>query len=382
MTSLENVVAPIRGKEGASILGPSNPSREAENPDRQLPPPTDHGTLPNLKWSFCDSHNRVSEGGWARQTTAREIPTAKTLAGVNMRLTAGGIREMHWHKENEWAYVLKGKVRVTSVNQNLCTYQDDLGEGEGWFFPSGIPHSIQGIGEDGCEFLIVFDDGNFDENETFSLCDWLAHTPKEILAKNFNVPESAFSSIPKGERYIFQAEVPGPLNQDKIQGLGPVPLTFSHRMIQLEPMRFKYGTVRILDSTNFPISKTIASALVEVEPGGMRELHWHPNADEWQYYISGQARMTVFASSGCAQTFDYQAGDVGSIPKSMPHYVENTGNTTLRFLEMFKAPKFEDVPLAQWLAYTPHELVRAHLHIDESVLAKIPPHKTPIVGLS
>lgn len=384
MTTLKNSpppqLEPIRGKEGASILGPTNPPREAEGPDRLLPPPTDHGTLPNLKWSFCDSHNRVSEGGWARQTTAREIPTATTIAGVNMRLKAGAIRELHWHKENEWAIMLKGRARVTAVDQDLRTYQDEVGEGEGWLFPAGIPHSIQGVGDDGCEFLLVFDDGNFDENETFLLCDWLSRTPKEILAKNFNVPESAFAHIPKGERYIFPSKEPKPLAQDRVAGLGPVPLNFTHRLIKMEPMRMKYGTVRIMDSTNFPISKTIASALVEVEPGGMRDLHWHPNADEWQYYISGQGRMTVFASSGCAQTFDFQAGDVGSIPRAMPHYVENTGNTTLRFLEMFRSPRFEDVPLAQWLAFTPHELVRAHLNIDESVLAKIPPHKTPIVG--
>ena len=370
---------PIGKKRGASIMGPSNLPREAENPDRMLPPTTDSGTLPNLKWSFCDSHNRVSEGGWARQTTIRELPSSPTIAGVNMRLTAGAVREMHWHKEGEWAYMIKGSARITVVDQELRTFQDDVSEGEGWYFPAGIPHSIQGIGKEGCEFLLVFDNGDFDENETFQLTDWLAHTPKEILAKNFNVPESAFENIPKEELYIFLAKVPGPLEKDRIAGLGPVPESLSHRMIKMEPLRMKHGTVRILDSTNFPASKTIASALVEVEPGGMRELHWHPNADEWQYYLSGQARMTVFASGGSAQTFDYQGGDVGAIPRSMPHYVENTGNTTLRFLEMFRSPKFEDVPLAQWLAFTPHELVRAHLNIDESVLANIPPRKMPVV---
>lgn len=380
LTTMPHPNEPFHKKEGVSVLGPSNPSREIESQDRVLPPSTDRGTLPNLKWSFCDSHNRVSEGGWARQTTVRELPSAKSLAGVNMRLMAGAVREMHWHKEGEWAYMIKGRARVTAVDQNLHTYQDDIGEGEGWYFPAGIPHSIQGLEGDGCEFLLVFDDGNFDENETFPLTDWLARTPKEILSKNFNVPESAFSHIPKEELYIFQSKVPGLLAQDRIAGLGPVPESFSHRMIHLEPIRMKYGTVRIMDSTNFPASKTIASALVEVEPGGMRELHWHPNSDEWQYYLSGEARMTVFASGGAAQTFDYQAGDVGSIPRAMPHYVENRGKTTLRFLEMFRSHIFEDVPLAQWLAFTPHELVRAHLNIDESVLAKIPPHRMPIVG--
>lgn len=371
---------PIRGNEGATILGPTNPAREIQSPDRLTPPSTDHGTLPSLRWSYADSHNRLSEGGWARQTTVRELPTATELAGVNMRLMAGAVRELHWHKQGEWAYMLKGRARITAVDQNLRAFQDDVSEGEGWYFPAGIPHSIQGLEEDGCEFLLIFDDGDFDENSTFLLTDWLACTPKEILAKNFNVPESAFDQIPKDELYIFQSKVPGPLARDRVAGLGPVPETFSHRMIKMDPIRMKYGTVRILDTTNFPASKTISAALVEVEPGGMRDLHWHPNADEWQFYLSGQARMTVFAGNHSAQTFNYEAGDVGSIPRAMPHYVENTGTTTLRFLEMFRSPKFEDVPLAQWLAFTPHELVRAHLNIDESVLAKIPPHKTLVVG--
>lgn len=365
-------------KNGYTFAQP-NPPREKEQPDRLSPPSTDRGTLPNLKWSFCDSHNRVLPAGWARQTTVREIPSAKDLSGVNMMLVPGGVREMHWHKEGEWAYMLSGKARITIVDQNLCTFQDDVGVGEGWYFPAGIPHSIQAL-EEGCEFLLVFNDGAFDENQTFQLTDWLARTPKDIIAKNLNVPLSALDKLPKEELYMFKAPVPPPLAQDKVKGLGPTPHPISHRMIKLEPLKMKYGKVRIMDSTNFPASKTIASALVEVEPGGMRELHWHPNSDEWQYYISGKGRMTVFASDSSAQTFDYQAGDVGSVPRAMPHYIENTGNTPLVFLEMFKAPRFEDVPLNQWLAFTPHELVRQHLNIDESILQKLPQKREPVVG--
>jgi len=111
----------------------------------------------------------------------------------------------------------------------------------------------------------------------------------------------------------------------------------------------------------------------------MRELHWHPNVDEWQYYISGQARMTVFASQNNARTFNFQAGDVGSVPFPMGHYIENIGTTTLQFLEIFRSDHYADVSLAQWLALTPHDLVRAHLNIDESVLTSIPTRKTPVV---
>lgn len=373
------VVNPIRAKQGGTILGPRNPSRESQSEDRILPPITDAGTVPNLKWSFADSHMRLEEGGWARQTTIRELHIAKEIAGVNMRLNAGAIRELHFHKEAEWAYVIKGSARITAVDQEYRTFVDDVNEGDLWFFPSGIPHSIQGLADDGCEFLLAFDDGHFDENATFLVSDWLMHTPKEVLAKNFSVPESAFDRLPNKELYIFNSKIPGPLIGDRLIGAGPVPLWFSYRMMAQEPIRTKSGTIRITDSRNFPAAKQIAAALVEIEPGGLREMHWHPNADEWQYYLSGQGRMTVFASGGAANTFDYQAGDVGYIPRFMPHYVENTGTTTLRFLELFRSDRFEDVSLAQWLALTPHDLVRAHLNIDESVLAKIPKHDKPIV---
>lgn len=55
-------------------------------------------------------------------------------------------------------------------------------------------------------------------------------------------------------------------------------------------------------------------ALVEILPGAMRELHWHPNNDEFQYFLSGQGRMTAYAANGVARTFDVRSGDVGYIP--------------------------------------------------------------------
>src|SRR5262249_47756701 len=101
--------------------------------------------------------------------------------------------------------------------------------------------------------------------------------------------------------YIFPPPVPGPLASDQIPGASRVPQSFSHPLMAQDPIRTKSGTVRIADSKNFPASVTIAAALVEILPGGMRELHWHPNTDEWQYYIEGQGRMGVFASAGDAR---------------------------------------------------------------------------------
>ena len=372
---------PIRGDRGASIMGPRNMPLERENPDLLASPSTDAGTIPNLKFSYAAARTRLVTGGWAREVTVRELPVATELAGVNMRLKPGGIRELHWHKEAEWAYMLAGRARITAVDEQGRTFIDDVGEGDLWNFPSVIPHSIQGL-EEGCEFLLVFDNGSFSENETFLITDLFKHTPRDVLAKNFGVPEAAFANIPidvEHERYIFSGKVPGPMSADVVQsGAGIVPQTFSHHMMAQEPIKAAGGWVRITDSSNFPAATTIAAALVNIEPGAMREVHWHAN-DEWQYYISGRGRMTVFASGEKARTFDYQAGDVGYVPFAMGHYVQNTGDETLVFLELFRSGRFADISLNQWLGLTPPELVQAHLNLDQQTLAALRKDKLIIV---
>lgn len=355
---------------------------QRENPDLLASPWTDNGTLPNLKFSFANSRNRLLTGGWAREVTIRELPIAKDLAGVNMRLKPGAIRELHWHKEAEWAYMLAGTARITAVDDQGRTFIDDVRQGDLWNFPTVTPHSIQAL-DDGCEFLLVFDDGNFSENNTFLLTDLFKHTPREILAKNFGVPEKAFADIPldvEHERYIFSGQVPGSLFKEMPKSsAGPVPQTFSHHMMAQEPIICPGGWVRITDSTNFPAASTIAAALVNINPGGMREIHWHPH-DEWQYYISGHGRMTVFASGEHARTFNYQAGDVGYVPFSMSHYVENQGEEPLLYLEIFRTNKFTDFSLNQWMAMTPPELIQAHLNVDKSTVAALHKDKQILVG--
>lgn len=371
---------PIRSDgAGGPDLGPRDVMRDIQNPDMLVPPATDNGLLPNLRMSFSDTHMQLNHGGWSREITVRDLPIATTLAGVNMSLTPGGVRELHWHQQSEWAYMIWGTARITSVDQNGRNFIADVGPGDLWFFPKGLPHSIQGL-EDGCEFLLVFDDGSFSDLNTLSISDWFAHTPPEVLSVNFGVPESAFQSMPKEQVYIFQDTVPGSIESQEVQSpYGTVPLTFKHRLLAQEPLITPGGSVRIVDSTNFPISTTVAAALVEIRPGAMRELHWHPNADEWQYYLTGQGRMTVFGGNGIARTFDYRAGDVGYVPVAMGHYIQNTGTDTLWFLEIFRSDRFEDVSLNQWMALTPRDLVRDNLNAPPELLNALRKVKWPVV---
>src|ERR1700686_4033529 len=150
----EGIPQPRRPGHGGTDPGPRNPMRDGQNPDVLVPPSTDHGSLPNLRFSFADAPMRLESGGWSRQSTARELAVSKNIAGVNMRLNAGGVRELHWHKAAEWAYMLYGSARITAIDAQGHNFVDDVGVGDLWYFASGVPHSIQGLNPDGCEFLL------------------------------------------------------------------------------------------------------------------------------------------------------------------------------------------------------------------------------------
>ena len=366
-------------------LGPVNAGLDGENPDSVVPPTTDHGNMDPFKYPFDFAHKKVSSAGWARQVTIRDLRMAKDLAGVNMRLSPNGCRELHWHESAEWAYMIAGKARITCIDYEGKAYVDDVGPGDLWYFPSGIPHSIQAPAEgDGCEFLLVFDDGSFSEYETFLISEWVARTPKNILARNFNVPESALQNLPKEEQFIFTAAPFKPLEEERRQAAGNVGYSstkFTFHVENLKPtLKNGSGEVLITDSKTFPISTTVANATVTLKPGGIRELHWHPNADEWQYYVQGKGRMAIFDAGNRNRTMDFQAGDVGYVPITAGHYIENTGTEDLIFLEIFKSSYYTDLSLNEWITHTPEELVKSHLKIDQATYDAIRKDKEVVLA--
>jgi oxalate decarboxylase len=356
--------------------GPQSPNLASQFPSAQFPPATDVGGMP-MNWaSFNNASKRIQNGGWARQVTQADFAISEEISGVNMRLAAGGIRELHWHRAAEWAIMTYGTARVTVLDTSGRPYVADVKQGDLWYFPAGTPHSLQGLGPDGCEFVICFDDGFANEFNTLLLSDWLAHTPPEVLAKNFGVPAETFAKIPLQNLWIFQGTLPGDLASDRAAvsrtGSAP-PHPFVFPLGSSAPTRqSRAGDVRVADSSNFNVSTTIAAALVTVRPGGVRELHWHPNADEWQYYIKGKARMTVFNTGPNAKTMDFNPGDIGYVKRNLGHYVENVGDTDLQFIGVFRAPRYEEISLTNWLTHTPPALVAQHLNVDEATIAKWP----------
>ncbi|CAL3967191.1 unnamed protein product [Diplocarpon coronariae] len=348
--------SPIRGEAGQTDSGAR----------------TDSGSIFNAQWPLGLSHNRFGSGkqsGYARQQTERQLPASTRVQ-----------RELHWHSANEWSLIMKGSVRLSPVTERGETFTDDIGAGgksltrglaglfqrasDVWFFPAGIPHSIQAL-DGGAEFFLVF-----------------LRNPKEVLSKYLKVPILAFDNLPRDQLYVFDG-TPAPADIREQDQTGPAgTLTFITRAIvssshwsQQKPCEVPGGSVKIIDTTTSPIARDFSSALVTVK-------------------VSGSASLDQVWHRQSSNTFDFTVGDVRYIPASNSHYIENTGTEDLIFPEVIscqdiasqrphsqrrlglKQPVFGDISVSQWLALTPKQIVKDHLHLPDSALDNLPKTQT------
>ncbi|MCJ1244352.1 hypothetical protein MMC30_001550 [Trapelia coarctata] len=260
--------------KGASILGGTNQNLDLQNPDNLGAQSTNNGVVPNLKWSFSNSKTRLLPGGWVREQVITDLPASHDIAAAQQHLTKGALRELHWHRVAECGYVYTGSVRVSAVNEKGKNQVDNLQVGDIWYFPKGQGHTIQGLDAEN-KYFLAFDDGNFDAaGTTFNVDDWITHTTRSILAKNFGVKESVFDSVPTVDPYIAKGNV-NKSNIDSPYGKLEGNSSYVYKLSQKKqpPAPGGGGTLSIFDSTNFPIATTIAAAVVTLESKGLRELH-------------------------------------------------------------------------------------------------------------
>ena len=329
--------------------------------------------LPSFRFALGAMTPKVYDGGWLRAATVDQFPVSQKLAGALMQLVPGGLRELHWHSNAaEWAYVIKGQCRVTTIDPQNRSEVVDFGPGDVWYFPRGHGHSIQGIGHEDCLFILVFDNGYFSEFGTFSISDWLGHVPPEVLQKSLGVPAQRFADFPKREVFIAKGTVPPPLSPNRAGSLDATSLTHRYRLLDQKPEDYPGGTNRLVSQREFPISTTMTGAHMRLKPGAIRELHWHPNADEWQYYLSGRASMSVFGSHGRVRTDQFGAGDVGYVPQGYGHYIENIGTEDLDVVVVFNNGTYESISLSAWLATNPPALLATNFGVPESTFAGFP----------
>jgi oxalate decarboxylase len=334
-----------------------------------------HEPIPDITFNLETSNGSwFGEAGSAREATLAEFKPSEHIAGVSMRLKPGGIRELHWHAiAAEWAYVIDGKVMGTVISPNGEPATDVFLPGDLWYFPRGHGHALQNIGNTECHFIIGFDDGHFSEYGTFSITDWVSKTSPKVAARNLGVSEQVIAQMPKKEAYIIPGKIPSVIPEGYLaEDLQENQNAHKFRLGQAKMEKYEYGWIRRATQKEFPINGTLTSVLQEINPGGVREMHWHPNADEWQYVLSGRGRMTVFGAHGRVKSAEYGPGMVVFAQQGFGHYVENIGNEPLKFFALFNSPVFEEISISSWVAGNPAGLLSDNFGIPKSEVAKMP----------
>jgi oxalate decarboxylase len=337
--------------------------------------------LPTFKFALEKSEGKVIGNSYGKEATVLQLPISKGIAGVSMKLEPGAMRELHWHATAaEWAFVLEGHVRTTVIDPQGRSETNDVDPGDVWYFPRGHGHMLECLGNEPSHFILIFDNGYFSEYGTFSITDWIGHTPKALLAKNFGLPESAFDGFPKHEVYFARGPIPPAKPATPLGGLKPPPNTHRYQLLAQPPHRvFKGGREWRVDSSQFPISKTVTGVILDLDPGALRELHWHPTADEWQYVIEGKISVTMFGSHGRFRTETMEKGEVGYIPQGYGHSVENVGDRPCRVLIGFNTGVYETIDLSQWIAGNPTDVLATNFGKPAALFEKFP-HKDVFIA--
>ena len=195
-----------------------------------------------------------------------------------------------------------------------------------------------------------------------------------MVAQSLGISLEDVAKLPKGEAYFAQGPVPDDASFISAPRKEPELVTVHRYPLMAQvPRRVPGGGVqRTVTVDEFPISTTMAGSVLEIQPGALRELHWHPNADEWQYFIEGTAEMAVFLAEGHAVIEQYEAGDIGYAPMGSGHYIKNTGPGVLRVLIGFNSPKYESNELSTWLATNPPAVLSTNLGLPAETVAKLP----------
>ncbi len=343
---------------GAAILSPAALAAQQQQTANIIEgkDPGVHPPIPEITYDLLNSSGRwVGSAGSAMEATLAEFKPSEHIAGVSMRLKPGAIRELHWHAiAAEWAYMIDGKVMGTVISPNGESSTDVFLPGDLWYFPRGHGHAVQNVGQTDAH-------------------DWVSKTDPKIAARNLGVSEAVIAQMPKKEAYIIHGTIPTNIPEEYLSGeIQETQTKHKYRLAQAPLTRYEGGWIRRATQKEFPINGTLSSVLQEINPGAVRELHWHPNADEWQYILSGRGRITVFGAHGRVRSAEYGPGMVVFAQQGFGHYVENIGREPLKFFGLFNSPTFEEISISSWLAGNPASLIADNFGIPKSEVAKMP----------
>ncbi len=273
---------------------------------------------------------KVCSGGVRADVSADTLPVLHGLALSLLTLFPKGLREPHWHPNaDELSYCVEGSGMMTIFSPGAGHDTFTIKSGEIVFVPMGFLHHIENIGDGPLKMLICFD---HERPEDLNFSAGVSAMPDHILADTFNQRPDFFNGLKKSAEGVF-------ISQRDKPAIPPLPYMTDRYKMDLEAVnpqiQVKGGSVKMSNGFLLQTLNGISVYSVLLKPKGAREPHWHPNADELNYLISGTARITLVSPGGNVETFDMKSGDLSFMPHGYLHHIENTGTSDAQFVIFF-----------------------------------------------
>lgn len=294
-----------------------------------------------------------------------------------LTLQPNGMREPHWHPNaDELGYCVEGKALMTIFSPGAKHNTFLIEPGTLSFVPMGSMHHIENIGSGPLKMLICFDNDN---PEDLELSSSIGAMPDTILGETFGMQPKFFADLHAEVKPAFIVEKSHhPSMKDSWQ-------TNQYKMAieSSQPqVNTRGGWVKMSNSFLMPTLKGLSMYSVLLEPKGAREPHWHPNASELNYLISGTARITLLSPGGRVETFDMKAGDMSFLPRGYLHHIENTGSDPARFAIFFNHTDPSDIGISGCLGAYSNEVLAALFKVPVSYFDKLPKFQSDLFVVS
>jgi oxalate decarboxylase len=319
-----------------------------------------------MKHKFDTLKKRIQRklpGGSRLMVNADMCPALKTMALATLILNKGGVREPHWHPNaDELIYCVEGRSLITLFSPQNMHDTFTLSKGEAAFFPKGYLHAIENLASGQSSFLLAYDNPR---PQDLDLSQSVASMSPHVLGAVFGAPDAKFKKLKAKDTFISRLAKP-----KTVKSSIPNPNKFDLERINPQ-IDTKGGSARILNCKNFPKLEKLALFSLRIYKNGIREPHWHPNADELNYVISGKARLTILSPDGTKDHFELKVGQGSIIPAGYFHHIENIGKEELHMAVYFGNSNPDDIGLSGALSAYSNETLASVFSTDLQFFEKL-----------
>lgn len=286
------------------------------------------------------------------------------MAFAVLALQKNGVREPHWHPNaDEMGYCAEGEAVITVFSPENKRDTFVLREGDVFYIPKGYIHHIENVSGGESRFILAYDHSM---PQDLDLSECIGSMSAHVLSATFSSDKKAFEGLKKKAKDVFIFQ--------KKKSVHPTSFSSSHlfHLEQIEPqIATKGGLARIANSKNFSLLKHLALFSLRIFKEGIREPHWHPNATELNYVVSGKARLTILSPGGKKDSFELVKGQGSVIPAGFFHHIENIGPSELHMTVYFNHETPDDIGLSGALSVYSDEVLASLFSMDIAFFAKL-----------